>query len=61
MSGDVFFVKWAIGSLVVENFGDDSGHAILALELGTLDALEALGVWFLSEDLFFIGKHGFLR
>jgi hypothetical protein len=56
--GDIFFVKWVIGSLVVEDVGYDSGHTILALELRTLDALEALGVGLLPEDLFFIGQHG---
>lgn len=55
VGGDVLFVEWVICILVMEDVGDDGSHAILAFELGTLDALEALRVRLLPKNLLFVG------
>lgn len=44
---------------MMENVCDDCVHAVFALEFGSLNALEALCVGLLAEDLLFIGKHVF--
>jgi hypothetical protein len=55
-------VKGVAGCFVVEYVCDDGGHAVLALELGALDALEALRVRLLAEDLLLVRQHElFLR
>jgi hypothetical protein len=56
----IFFVKGVIVGLVAQDVSDQGGHAALALELGTLDALETLSVGFLSEDLLLVRQHNII-
>jgi hypothetical protein len=58
--GFLTFDRWGLLGLfgpvaVLEDVVDELVHALLALETGALDALEALGVGLLPEHFLFIG------